>query len=450
LKETTEVIKASAAIQIQNNITLLQRRAWTVLLANAYDELPTNEEYKMRVKDLIQVLEFDSKNQNYLKESLEALSTCGVKWNILDKDNSWEWGVTTLLSEARIKNGVCTYSYGPTLRKRLHNPTMYARISLSLQNQFDSKHSLALWELFIDYLVESKNYGETPFMPLEQYRELMGISSEMYPLFKLFNQRVIKEPIAEINRKTDFNVTVEYQRKSRKVVAVKFKIRRELQIPGNGDVQASLFPDDEDQPPIVRELKQAGLAARDAWSVWQQGFDYVDDDMRPTGIEFDVYIREKIHLLMKQGPGKIKNRKGFLLQAIRKNYDNPEFGDMQQEIVIVNHRLKVDKLHQELERTIAQRDETIHQICEKFLSKTQDILDEIMEKVATEDKFLYQQFYDKAKTSIDNYREHPFLAARVDAFFVELHPKKFNVVQRKYNNKIKAINRDMDTLKSSQ
>jgi hypothetical protein len=30
-----EVIKHSAAVQIQNNITLLQRRAWNVLLANA-------------------------------------------------------------------------------------------------------------------------------------------------------------------------------------------------------------------------------------------------------------------------------------------------------------------------------------------------------------------------------------------------------------------------------
>ena len=37
MKDKTEVIKHSAAIQIQNNITLLQRRAWNVLLANAYD-----------------------------------------------------------------------------------------------------------------------------------------------------------------------------------------------------------------------------------------------------------------------------------------------------------------------------------------------------------------------------------------------------------------------------
>ena len=39
LAKRNEVIKASPAIQIQSRITLLQRRAWNVLLANAYDEL---------------------------------------------------------------------------------------------------------------------------------------------------------------------------------------------------------------------------------------------------------------------------------------------------------------------------------------------------------------------------------------------------------------------------
>jgi hypothetical protein len=47
--EKTEVIKASGAIQIENNITLLQRRAWNLLLANAYDELPTQEKHQIGV-----------------------------------------------------------------------------------------------------------------------------------------------------------------------------------------------------------------------------------------------------------------------------------------------------------------------------------------------------------------------------------------------------------------
>ena len=138
MPDKKEVIKHSAAVHIQNNITLLQRRSWNVLLANAYDELPTEEEHHIAVKDLARMLDFDSKNDNYLKEALEALVGCKVKWNVLDKDGEEEWGVTTLLARAKIRRGICTYAYSPELRRRLHNPRMYARINLGMQNKFES------------------------------------------------------------------------------------------------------------------------------------------------------------------------------------------------------------------------------------------------------------------------------------------------------------------------
>src|SRR5262245_22669038 len=62
--EKTEVIKASGAIQIENNITLLQRRAWNLLLANAYDELPTQEKHRIGVTELTRGLAYSSRNGN--------------------------------------------------------------------------------------------------------------------------------------------------------------------------------------------------------------------------------------------------------------------------------------------------------------------------------------------------------------------------------------------------
>ena len=43
LAKIDEVIKASPAIQIQSKITHLQRRAWNVLLANAYNDWPNTD-----------------------------------------------------------------------------------------------------------------------------------------------------------------------------------------------------------------------------------------------------------------------------------------------------------------------------------------------------------------------------------------------------------------------
>src|SRR5262245_9404426 len=277
LQGKREVIKHSAAIHIQNNITLLQRRAWNVLLANAYDELPLQEHHRIRIHDLMRTLEFDSKNDEYLKEALEALVSCKVKWNILDKDGEHEWGVTTLLAEAKIKSGICTYAYGPTLRERLHNPRMYARLSLSMQNKFESKHAQALWELSADYLGAERDYGETPFIAVETFRTLMGIPEGMYPDFMRLNDKVIKQAVTEINRISDFRLSVDYQRQGRKVTALKFKIRRVLLIPEALTGQGSLFPDLEDMPMVVKDLKEAGLSSGDAWDIWQQGFRFVDE-----------------------------------------------------------------------------------------------------------------------------------------------------------------------------
>ena len=63
LAKRNEVIKASPAIQIQSRITLLQRRAWNVLLANAYDELPDKDIHHVSVAELAAKLGFNSGNR---------------------------------------------------------------------------------------------------------------------------------------------------------------------------------------------------------------------------------------------------------------------------------------------------------------------------------------------------------------------------------------------------
>src|SRR5919108_1355691 len=303
-----EVIKNSAAIQIDNQITLLQRRTWNAFLFNAYNNLETEEEHSISLQDLARLIGYDSHDMEYLKEASRAMMRCIVEWDVLDKDGSPEWGVTALLAQMKISRGVCTYAYSPELRRRLHNPTMYARLSLSMQNKFGSKYAQALWELCVDYLGTARQQGETPFIPVERYREIMGISTEQYPQFKEFNRRVIKEPVVEINRVTDFHVEADYQRKGRgdKVVAVKFRIRRVLDARELGKGTLSLFPDLEDMPLAIKILKEAGLSAKDAWEIWQAGFDGVEKGQQPEILSEDEegaflhYVREKVDLLTRR------------------------------------------------------------------------------------------------------------------------------------------------------
>ena len=101
-----EVIKHSAAIHITNRVSILQRRAWNILLAQAFDDLIEKEEHQVEIKDLIDELKFDSKNEDYIKGMLRSLTTTGVEWNVFEKDREQEWAITTLLAQAHIKKGM--------------------------------------------------------------------------------------------------------------------------------------------------------------------------------------------------------------------------------------------------------------------------------------------------------------------------------------------------------
>ena len=70
LENINEVIKASPAIQIQGKMTHLQRRAWNVLLANAYNELPDKDIHSVGVSELASKLGYESSQGTHcLKET---------------------------------------------------------------------------------------------------------------------------------------------------------------------------------------------------------------------------------------------------------------------------------------------------------------------------------------------------------------------------------------------
>ena len=327
LAEINEVIKASPAIQIQSKITHLQRRAWNVLLANAYNELPNTDIHHVSVSELARKLGYASNDIDHLKETLEALVDCKVEWNLLDKDKVEEWGVASLLAEARIKDGICTYAYPPYLRQKLHNPRIYTKLNLRLQNRFTSRYALILWEVCFDYFDTDRDQGETPFIPLETFKTLMGLEETDYPVYKVLNQSVIKPAIKEINDLTDYHVEVEQKRFRRRIAELKFRITKVKQLP----VQESVFPDIENLPPVAIELVQAEIDRNMAMKIADRDWDFVNPEKLPepgTYRDFLSYIAEKIEMSV-DAVG-VENRAGYIVEAIRENYQDPELQKQRQ------------------------------------------------------------------------------------------------------------------------
>lgn len=277
------VIKSSGAIHISNDMTLLQRRAWNVLLAHAYDELPTKEEHSIKISKLVNTLNYESTNIKYLKETLKALVDTKVEWNLLGRDGKEVWGVAALLAQVELEahRGTCTYAYAPAIRKRLYNPAIYAKVNLWLQNKFSSKHTLALYECCVDWYNVNNGCGETPWISLPILRRSLGVPEGTHQEFKKFNSRVIKKAIEEISAVSDLSVSVKYKRLGRIVDAAKFIIKRNARSSEQVKVvdNSTLHP----QPQFNLLLERIPDAYRDDPVIKSQltkhleshGFDYV-------------------------------------------------------------------------------------------------------------------------------------------------------------------------------
>ena len=401
LTEISDVIKASPAIQVQSKMSLLQRRAWNVLLANAYNELPDKEIHRVSMVELAAKLGFDSKNDEYLKEILESIADFKVKWNVLGKDKKEEWGVAHLLAEVRIRDGICFYQYPHTLRLKLHNPRVYAKLNLRLQNQFKSQYALVLWEVCFDYFDADRGQGETPFIPLETYRELMGVESVEYTTFKSLNQWVIKPAIKEINDLTNYHVEVVNKRLGRKIAELKFRITKVKQAP----IQESVFPDVDNLPPIAIELAQSGIDRDIALQIADQQWDYVNPDKMPvpgTYPEFLGYIAEKIEISLNATD--VKNRGGFIVEAIRENYQDPKVQKARQVRAEKVREKELEDLKAEFE---AKRDNILRQA----VHAEPQLVEQAAERIQS---YMVRERLNEHASALEAYQKGGMIKAEID------------------------------------
>ena len=126
-----------------------------------------------------------------------------------------------------------------------------------------------------DYFDTDRDQGETPFIPLETFRELLGIESDEYPAFSIFNRAVIKPALKEINDLTSYHIAVEQKRIGRRIAELKFRITKATsveQVP----IQESLFPDIENLSPVAVELVQAEIDRNMALQIADQAWDFVE------------------------------------------------------------------------------------------------------------------------------------------------------------------------------
>lgn len=371
-----EVIKHSGAIQIANKHSLLQRRLFNVLLANAYSELPYADTHSVDLNDVCETLGYGSRNIQHIKESLIGLMTTVVEWNLLHKDGGEDWQASTLLADVRLTNGIFSYSYSPFLRKKLYNPEIYAKISLSLQNNFNSTHSLALYELLLDYYDHRKIISRTPYIEVEKFRELMGLAPDAYKEFKRLNKDIIKKSLDEINKISDLEANVNFKKAGRSIKKMQFTIKR-------NEKNASI-------PNVLPPIRQEKLSLL--------GLDIENQDLLKRLVEnygvnmevatnlLETYDKSQIqeNLTVVENAvksGKVtRNLAGFAVNAIKKNYKPPKTTTKEQDEAKEKKKIAEALQEAEEEKKRQKKEREAKQLIDKFSALPSEEKDSILSK----------------------------------------------------------------------
>ena len=212
--------KSVGAIHSSGKLSLVQRKLTNVLLYAAYDNLMQTDTHTIPVPIMCSMLGWDGSNRTkYLKEAIASLQETRLEFN-LREDGEDTWESMTMLSYAKIKNGICTYRYDKALAERFYDPAIFAIINLRVQRQLDSVYALNLYENCIRY--KNTTTGSTGSWSLDFFREIIGGTAGYYDDFRKLNAKIIKPAIAKINEVSDIVLSVEYERAMRNVVSLKF------------------------------------------------------------------------------------------------------------------------------------------------------------------------------------------------------------------------------------
>ncbi|MFK7942599.1 MAG: replication initiation protein [Paracoccaceae bacterium] len=292
------VKKHVAAIHVSGKLTLLQRKLSNVLLLNAYDELTTKPAHRIDARTLCMLIGYNSNDMETLKASLRSLAETVAEWDMLDAQGRQEWGVSAMLSYAKLKGGVCEYAYSPALAEKLHDPKVFALINLNIQRRFTSGHALALYENCYRFV----RTGSTGWWEIDLFRRLMGVDgSAYYETYKHLNAKIIKPSIAEINRTSNIHVTAEVRRQGRAVSHIRFLIKENPQL--------AMFDIGDEEgvrgQPVYMRLIEMGVSDRLArqW-IAEHGEEMVEEKL--------AYVKGR------QG---VKSPARYLAAAIRDDFD---------------------------------------------------------------------------------------------------------------------------------
>ncbi len=335
---TAKVKKPVEAIQCTNTFSLLQRKMYNVLLANAAGNLYPEVTHSINMRALCNLMGYRSNDYKTIKQKFRELRRMDIEWDVINENGNNVWTNTSPLSLARVieGEGICQYEFTPSLIPFLDRPAQYAKFSLAIQAKFKSGYGLALYENCERY----RNIGYSRSFDIPTFRKLMGVGEKEYLEFFALKRRVISIAIKEVNQYADFDIEGEFEKKGRTITAIKFLIKnKQNELEMLDHLPDSIHHEDK----LVEKLKcYFALKQPD-----------IDKYVKKYGRE---YIDEKVNTILESDSfkkGLIKSMAGYLKTALSEDFQVGisskvivERRRKEREALLTTKRMQEDKLGQ--------------------------------------------------------------------------------------------------------
>ncbi|TAL66099.1 MAG: RepB family plasmid replication initiator protein [Burkholderiaceae bacterium] len=230
-----KAVDTLAIVPTKDRISVLARKVYNVMMYYAQIQGVDHQIYRVRLRDVINGLDFNSNNTEVLKEHLRQMVTTKVEWQSPTKGEGARWGVSTLISHAELMHEggevMMEWSYAPNIKQAILDPQRFARISLSFQAALKSMAALVLYEICSRYV--DNPGGVTARQHWTWWRPVLtGMpdgQSGAYHEWKYFKRDVIKGAVFEVNQITDLQIEAIEHRKGRAVVDLQFSVTKKVQ-----------------------------------------------------------------------------------------------------------------------------------------------------------------------------------------------------------------------------
>jgi len=349
-----ELKKHAATIHCSNTLSLLQRKITNALMYHAYKELMLKDEHEISVKQLCRLIGYQGNNHSAIKQAFRDLLSTVIEWNLInDETGNENWTASSIIASVSLEGPLCYYAYSPRMKQLLHSPSMFGKIDLVIQSRFRSSYGLALYENCIRY----RGLPNTKWFDMDLFKKLMGVPSGKYDIFRDFKRRVLDKAIEEVNTYSDLVIESEFVKEGRKVLRLRFKLKERAKKTRLGN------PEKKNVQLKTKLLTVFNLSNEQAEQLLS------DNDSQ--------FIEEKIVIIENSKPfreGKIKNLAGYLLSAVKNNYQPAKIRDggiIDLKEATVELELSELKAHAEKIRSQYQifRENIIHQAIESLPQK---------------------------------------------------------------------------------